>query len=568
MKKSYLFSLFIVCAFYSFGQTGIPVPSMTSCDDNIEQFMSNYDIPGLSIAIAKDGRLVYHRAFGYADVDKTEAAYPYHLFRIASVSKPITSIAIMKLYQEGALQMNQKVFGSGGILENHPFLSQATITDNRIYDITVQQLLEHSAGWNRDLDCFPDPMSPYPWKFGGCDPIIAPLHVAQSNGTSNPVNSEDMIYFLLEKGLDFDPGTKFHYSNIGFLVLGEIIETLTKKSYEDYLKTEILDPLAAYDLHIAKNLLADKQEREVEYTGNGYTTLDCYGNGESVPWEYGGLNVEAMNAHGGWIASTRDLLRLITAVDGFSTRPDILNSATITTMTTPSANSNFYAKGWTVNSANNWWHTGAIDGTATVIVRSNSGYTWAMFLNKRVINENANAFWSDLDNLPWSCLASATAFPDFDLFASPGQPASGLTTIGLNGVGVLTWTTGDGEKRIVVAKKGSPVDRFPVDGLSYSANETFGMGSDLGNGNYVVYDGNGSSTSVQNLSPDEPYYFRIFEYNQNETTGNNKLYLLANSESTLYQCSAVSANIASDDRTEICQGDSVLLSAMGTGNFQ
>lgn len=184
--------------------TGIYVPQMSNCDALISDFMTTYEIPGLGIAISKDGKLIYHRGFGHSDLNGSESVYPYNLFRIASISKPVTSIAIMKLYQEGLLNMNDKVFGTGGLLENHPFLSTATITDNRIYDITVQNLLEHSAGWNRDISCFPNPTSPYPWQFGGCDPIVAPLHVTQENGTTNPVKNEDMIYFLLEKGLEFD----------------------------------------------------------------------------------------------------------------------------------------------------------------------------------------------------------------------------------------------------------------------------------------------------------------------------------------------------------------------------
>ena len=169
----------------------------------------------------------------------------------------------MKLVEQGKLKLSDLVFGTNGILKNHPLISKARITDTRIYQITVQHLLEHAAGWNRDVDCFPNPTSPYNYKRGGCDPIAAPLHVTQITKTSNPVSEEALIIFLLEKGLNFTPGTSYAYSNIGYLVLGEIIESKSNMSYEDFVKLNILEPLNICDMQRAKNLLKYKQEREV-----------------------------------------------------------------------------------------------------------------------------------------------------------------------------------------------------------------------------------------------------------------------------------------------------------------
>jgi len=508
-------------------QTGIAVPQMASCDNLVQNFMTTHGIPGLSMALSKNGKLIYHRGFGDANLAGTEAVTPYHLFRIASVSKPITSIAIMKLYQEGLLNMNDKVFGTGGILQSHPFLSSAAITDSRIYNITVQNLLEHSAGWDRSVNCFPSPTTPYPWNFSGCDPISVALHVTQSNGTSNPVKNEDMIYFLLEKGLNFTPGTSYAYSNIGYLVLGEIIEQLSGMSYETYVKSQILEPIGACDLDISGNYLSEKKEREVEYTGNGYVTREINGSGNNVPWEYGGFNIKAMDAHGGWIASTRDLLRLFTAVDGFNTVPDILTPGTISLMSTPSVNNTGYAKGWSVSASNHWWHTGGLPGTATLVARTSSGYTWAIFLNKRVIGANASAFWGDFDNLPWNCINQAASFPSHNLFLTPSVTAGPLSLTPINTTSVgANWTSGNGTRRIVVAKANSPVDAFPIDGQSYTSDANFGQGSDLGNQNYVVYDGPNNSTNIMNLSNNTTYHFRIFEYNESAATGNHKLYFL------------------------------------------
>ncbi|MGB3617717.1 MAG: serine hydrolase domain-containing protein, partial [Catalinimonas sp.] len=426
-------------------QTGVPVPQLSSCDQRVERFLNTYDIPGATVAISKDGRLIYNRGFGHADLARREHARPDHLFRIASVSKPITAVAVMKLVEEGRLNLDDKVFGNGGRLADHPYLSQVQTTDARLADITIQHLLEHSAGWDRDRGCTPPGTPPYGWNLNHCDPIGFPLHVTRKYGEANPVRGEVLIRFLMEEGLNFAPGTDYAYSNVGYLVLGEVIAQTTGVTYGNYVRDSVLAPLGICDMHLGRNLPADQHPRESEYEGNGYSAPSSYGTGELVPWEYGGWNLEAMDAHGGWIATARDLTRLMVAVDGFNTVPDLLSAATIDAMTTPSANASFYAKGWSVNANNNWWHTGALDGTASLLVRTFHGYTFAVLLNKRIIDNRSNAFWTAFDALPWRCIADADAFPAFDLFGAPTRSARDLRVASVTNTSAsLHWTPGDG----------------------------------------------------------------------------------------------------------------------------
>jgi len=535
MKRLLSFATALLFGVCSIAQNGIPVPQMSSCDTQVQNFMATYNIPGLTFALAKDGELKYMRSFGNADISATEPTQPYHMFRIASVSKPITSIGIMKMIEDGDIALGDKVFGPGGLLENHWYFSGSSIIDNRVYDITVQHLLEHSAGWDSSVDCFPNPTSPYPWFFSGCDPIAVPLHVTQTQGQPNPVKEEFLINYLLEKNLNFTPGTAYAYSNMGYLILSEIIEEVSGKSYEAYMQDEILHPLGIYDMYIGENLLEDKREREGEYIGNGFTTLDLYGSGNLVPWQYGGFAIDAMDGHGGWIATARDLVRLLVAVDGFNTKPDILLPATITNMVTPSVNNANYAKGWAVNASNNWWHSGAVDGTATYWVRSNSGYTWAILLNKRIVDGTAPAFWAALDGLGWNCISGASGFPTFDLLDAPTVNASNLLAQG-DGVSTmdLNWTNGNGTSRLVVMKditnNTDPYNfsAYPLDGTDYNANAAFGSGDDLGDGTYVMYNGTGTAVTVTGLDNTKRYAIRVYEYKKNTNNGNNALYLLGN----------------------------------------
>jgi len=142
---------------------------------------------------------------------------------------------------------------------------------------------------------------------------------------------------------------------------------------------------------------------------------NVYNNSTMVPWPYGGFNLEAMDAHGGWVSSAEDLCKLLVAIDKFSTKPDILLPATIDTMVKPSAQDPYYSCGFGVNAFNNWWHAGSLPGTSTEFVRAgNQQLNWAIMTNYRPAN--ANNLLTDIDNLVWNNLASVASWPTNDLF--------------------------------------------------------------------------------------------------------------------------------------------------------
>src|ERR1044072_8664989 len=509
---------FMVSALPIFAQTGIPAGSMSQCDTQMQTFMNKYQIPGATLAVTKNGKLVYMRAFGTANQAGTEATRPYHMFRIASISKPITSLAIFKLIENGQLSLSDKPFGPGGILNADPYFANANVTDTRVYNITIQNLLEHSAGWNRDLPMSPSPLPPYPYGFAS-DPIEFPLHVTQTLGEPNPVTPRNLIKFLMQKGLDFTPGTDFSYSNVGFLVLGEVIEKKTGMTYENYVKQNIFAPLGIYDIRLGKNLLADKQEREGEYN-NPFTNLSVYGAGQFGPWPYGDASVEAMDAHGGWIATARDLVRLFTAFDGFPSRPDILSASSLATMTTPSANWANYAKGIQVTPAGVWSHAGALFGSYSWMARNSNQVTWAVIMNAR---SDAAGFEQAVGNLGFGCANSTSTFPTHDLFDVPTQNASAMhfSNVTSNSM-TVNWTNGNGDGRVLIMRAGGVPNKFPLDGTEYAA------GADLGGGNFVVYSGSGNNATVGNLNINTNYQFRLYEYKKNANTGNYALYQLGN----------------------------------------
>ncbi len=103
----------------------------------------------------------------------------------------------------------------------------------------------------------------------------------------------------------------------------------------------------------------------------------------------------------------------------------------------------------------------------------------------------------------------------YTLVAEPTTQASSITISGVNEVSLtgINWTDGDGASRLLVVKAGSAVDSFPADGATYSASATFGSGTEIGTGNYVVHDGSGPLATLSGLTRDTVYHFRVFEYN-------------------------------------------------------
>lgn len=101
----------------------------------------------------------------------------------------------------------------------------------------------------------------------------------------------------------------------------------------------------------------------------------------------------------------------------------------------------------------------------------------------------------------------------------PTIASAGLTITKTDGKELfLDWTSGNGQRRIIVAKQGSDITSTPVNGTDYNANPTFGQGQTLGTGEYVVYDDNFHQTSITGLNPATTYYFKIFEYDGTGTT--------------------------------------------------
>jgi CubicO group peptidase (beta-lactamase class C family) len=403
-------------------QTGVYSPLLANFDVAMSNLLNDFDIPGGQLAITYQGRLVYSRGFGFADESTSAAVCPKSIFRMASLSKQITAITIMHLYEQGRVGLNDLVFGPNGIL---PEPIYQTILDTRVYNIKVKHLLSHQGGWDRDISGDPEHNS---------------YAIALAMSVPPPANNETIIqYTLSQQMLDFTPGSSAAYSNLGFNILGEVIEKITNQDYETYVRDTILAPLGITDMHSAKSLLVNKYPNEVNYYDYPGAPLvpSVFNNNILGPMQYGGskCHMEVRAAGGGWVASAQDLCKLLCAVDLYPTKPDILLPATINTMVQPvhSYLGSPYALGWYINTTdNNWFHTGLLHGTMTFQCRRNDGINYALLVNSRPNLYSAQ--YTALNDLVRSIVPLITSWPTFDLFDSTVvcSPLSSVNNISQN----------------------------------------------------------------------------------------------------------------------------------------
>lgn len=371
--------------------------NFANIDSAMVRFVRQQGVVGTSVGIVKDGQLIYAKGFGFTDEEVRQVVQPYHLFRIGSISKLITAVAIMKLREEGKLNLDDQVFGENGILNSRMFQD---IKDPKANQIKVKHLLDHTAGWSKRT-------------FG--DPMFISLKIAKEMAAPAPADLNTIIRFVLSKPIPYRPGTYYDYSNFGYCLLGKVIEELSGMPYEDYVQRNILFPLGITGMRLAKNRLEERLENEVSYYdfSPNNMRLSIYGTGERVPTTYS-FNIEALGAAGGWLATPTDLLKFLVAVDGFKKTPDILTNESLFTMTHPERGGRPY--GWRgVTADGTWWRTGTLAGTSAILKRLDNGISWVVLTNTS--NRKSDYFNGRINYVMDRTLSGLDEWPSHDLFA-------------------------------------------------------------------------------------------------------------------------------------------------------
>ena len=221
--------------------------------------------PGVAFGIVADGRLVYWGGIGYTDLSKQTPVTANSLFRIASMTKSFTAMAILKLRDEGMLSLEDPVYRYIPEMEKMPSLTADAPP------ITIRNLMSHSAGFPEDN----------PW---GDRQLAAP---------------DDELTQLIKKGISLSnvPGAEYEYSNLGFAMLGKIITKVAGKPYQQYITENILLPLGM------RHTIWEYTRAPEELLAHGYRWLNEKWNEEPL------LHDGAYGAMGGLITSLEDFSR-------------------------------------------------------------------------------------------------------------------------------------------------------------------------------------------------------------------------------------------------------------------
>jgi uncharacterized protein (TIGR03437 family) len=390
MPKKILISLF-VCAAGAAAQpscassvTGTAVAAMSGLDSVMQTALANNSVAGGALAVSYDGRLIFARGYGCADTTANTAVQPDSLFRLASVSKTFTAIAIMQLVQQGKLSLNASVFGS--ILTDYTPLPGKTMNPE-LMQITVQNLLEHTGGWDRSMTQY----------FNGV-PYDEPLDglveaAAEALGHPTPSTDADVITVMLSQPLQHTPGTYYAYSDFGYCLLGRVIEHVTGIGYEQYIQQNILKPLGIGRQKLGATMQSDAVNGEVTYydvPGAALVQSIFPWVTNLVPGPYGDHFMEDVDSAGEWVGNMVDLTRFLNGISGDGGGTALLNAQTIASMQVDPQVQNetpgtFYGLGFDytqITGGLRWSKDGALTGTSSyLVVNPVSGYTWAVVFN-------------------------------------------------------------------------------------------------------------------------------------------------------------------------------------------
>jgi N-acyl-D-amino-acid deacylase len=385
--------------------SGVPVPCLEVFDDIMRNRMAAANVAAGTLAVMRNGVVVYERGFGWKDQERTQVLPHDALMRLASVTKPFTAAAIRTLIDAGVISLTSRAFDvgqpGGGILDIAPFPS---LGDARIGNITVEHLLQHRAGWNRNT-------------VGDFD--FSDYAAAAAMGLPMPVSRVDRMRFILGQPLQFTPGTQTAYSNIGYDALGLIVEVVTGQPYEQYLQEEVLDPLGISpdDLMQGRTRWEDRNPREPFYDALFSSPSVFDPDGAWVQQPYGDWNLESHESNGALISAASPILwfldeRIVSGYDIGLPRP-------------PNEPPSYQAV-----------HFGGMPGTSTVAAQRGDGVSFVVLFNNVLPGNPAYDVYYDLDVI---LDAGAVTWPV--LPAVPAVSEWGMVTMALLVLtaGTLVW---------------------------------------------------------------------------------------------------------------------------------
>ncbi len=288
------------------------------------------------VAVIRNGRVLHRAAFGMEDPIQSVPATVDTRFRIASVSKMFTAVAIMQLVDEGSISLDKSFTAQLGL--DGPFV------DPRIETVTVRQLMSHTSGFGASRNIF----------FG--------------HGVDTWRQAADDA---IGQVLQFDPGTAFQYSNMNFCLLGTLLESVTGDPFETVIRERVLEPIGIR-AHLAPTFDTAKGDAQhATSPGRNY--------------------MEALGPAGGWVATPLDIAKLAAALRDPSS--PLLDQAAVDAMRVPvvvpvevppPVNGWSYGLGLILFADGSWGHTGTIESTHSIVINRPDGLTVAVLISGKI----------------------------------------------------------------------------------------------------------------------------------------------------------------------------------------
>lgn len=231
---------------------GISPDSLIAATKRLHTYVDEGKLPGTHVRVIKDGKVIYDDKYGNIDVANVKPTQENSLYRIFSMTKPITATAIMSLYDQGKLNLDDKVS------KYIPEFAQTQVykkvdgkhgTEPQVEEMTIRHLLTHTSG------------IPYGWEPSYTDSIYNIKQFMTQDWTIEQMSND-----LATVPLKFQPGTKYNYG-LGVDIAGYIVEVVSGKKLDDYFQSVIFDPLNMDDtaFYVAEE---KKEQMSVLYTLN------------------------------------------------------------------------------------------------------------------------------------------------------------------------------------------------------------------------------------------------------------------------------------------------------------
>ena len=308
-------------------QSGNNEPLSSSIDSLVQQQIKTYNIPGLAIAVTNQGRIVFSRSYGWADIENQVRVTPETLFRIGSITKPITATAAMALAERGQLDLDA------------PAQRYCKLFPDKLWPVTTRELLAHLGG-----------VRGFRTENGSSPELLSDTHYERLS---------DSIALFANDPLVAKPGTQYEYSNYGYDLIGCVLEGASGKQFDDLLRGTVFVMAGMKATQIDDNMrIIPGRSRSYTHAKDGtIRNSKCLDLSNRIP-------------AAGILSTAGDIARFVLALESGEISSTKSRQSMWTEQVTASGKSTGYGLGWMIRSHKGKLvvaHTGEQAGSSTIL---------------------------------------------------------------------------------------------------------------------------------------------------------------------------------------------------------